>query len=69
MCWTVRKKARRTKMNIWNENYIVKIAVKIDDCDTEEQAIEIIEKKLETGEINLNRMEFFIEEIYENEDE
>ena len=31
---------RRTKMNIWNENYIVKIAVKIDDCDTEEQAIE-----------------------------
>jgi len=58
---------RRTKMNIWNENYIVKIAVKIDDCDTEEQAIEIIEKKLETGEINLNRMEFFIEEIYKNE--
>tara|TARA_R110001592_G_scaffold182996_1_gene426477 strand:+ start:462 stop:632 length:171 start_codon:yes stop_codon:yes gene_type:complete len=56
-------------MNIWNENYIVKIAVKIDDCDTEEQAIEIIENKLETGEINLNRMEFFIEEIYENEDE
>ena len=26
---------------------------------TEEQAIEIIEKKLKTGEINLNRMEFF----------
>jgi hypothetical protein len=51
------------KMNIWNENYIIKIAVKIDDCDTEEQAIEIIEKKLKTGEINLNRMEFFIEEI------
>jgi hypothetical protein len=56
-------------MNIWNENYIVKIAVKIDDCDTEEQAIEIIEKKLETGELNLNRMEFFIEKIQENEDE
>ena len=56
-------------MNIWNENYIVKIAVKIDDCDTEEQAIEIIEKKLETGELNLNRMEFFIEKIQEKEDE
>lgn len=56
-------------MNIWNENYIVKIAVKIDDCDTEEQAIKIIEKKLETGELNLNRMEFFIEKIQENEDE
>ena len=56
-------------MNIWNENYIVKIAVKIDDCDTEEQAIEIIEKKLETGELNLNRMEFFVEKIQENESE
>lgn len=57
-------------MNIWNENYIVKIAVKIDDCDTEEKAIEIIEKKLEIGELNLNRMEFFVEEIdEENEDE
>ena len=55
-------------MNIWNENYIVKIAVKIDDCDTEEQAIEIIEKKLKTGEINLNRMEFFIEEIIWKDD-
>jgi hypothetical protein len=56
-------------MNIWNENYIVKIAVKIDDCDTEEQAIEIIEKKLETGELNLNRMEFFIEKIQETQDD
>ena len=57
-------------MNIRNENYIVKIAVKIDDCDTEEKAIEIIENKLEIGELNLNRMEFFVEEIDEdNEDE
>ena len=50
-------------MNIWYENYIVKIAVKIDDCDSEDEAIGIIEKKLETGELNLNRMEFFVEEI------
>ena len=56
-------------MNIWNENYIVKIAVKIDDCDTEEQAIEIIENKLRRGELNLNGMEFFIEKIQENENE
>ena len=56
-------------MNIWNENYIVKIAVKIDDCDTEEEAIKIIEKKLEIGELNLNRMEFFVEKLQENEDE
>jgi len=56
-------------MNLWNENYIVKIAVKIDDCDTEEQANEIIEKKLRKGELNLNGMEFFIEKIQENEDE
>lgn len=52
-------------MNIWNENYncIIKIAVKIDDFDTEEQAIEIIEKQLETKELNLNRMEFFVEKL------
>jgi len=50
-------------MNIWNENYIIKIAVKLDDCDSEDEAIEIIEKKLKTGELNLNRMEFFVEEI------
>jgi hypothetical protein len=50
-------------MNIWNENYIIKIAVKIDDCDTEDEAIEIIEKKLKTKELNLNRMEFFVEKI------
>tara|TARA_Y100001963_G_scaffold54782_1_gene76665 strand:+ start:2125 stop:2277 length:153 start_codon:yes stop_codon:yes gene_type:complete len=50
-------------MNVWNENYIVKIAVKINDCDTEDEAIKIIENKLAIGEINLNRMEFFIEKI------
>jgi len=50
-------------MNIWNENYIIKIAVKLDDCDSEDEAIEIIEKKLKTEELNLNRMEFFVEEI------
>jgi hypothetical protein len=50
-------------MNIWNENYIIKIAVKIDDCDTEDEALEIIEKKLETKELNLNRMEFFVEKL------
>ena len=50
-------------MNIWNENYIIKIAVKLDDCDSEDEAIEIIEKKLKTKELNLNRMEFFVEEI------
>jgi hypothetical protein len=50
-------------MNIWNENYIIKIAVKIDDCDTEDEAIEIIEKKLKTKELNLNRMEFFVEKL------
>jgi len=50
-------------MNIWDENYIIKIAVKIDDCDTEDEAIEIIEKKLKTKELNLNRMEFFVEKL------
>jgi len=50
-------------MNIWDENYIIKIAVKIDDCDTEDEAIEIIEKKLETKELNLNRIEFFVEKL------
>jgi len=50
-------------MNIWNENYIIKIAVKIDDCDTEDEALEIIEKKLETKELNLNRIEFFVEKL------
>ena len=50
-------------MNIWNENYILKIAIKLDDCDDLDQAYEELEKKLETGEINLNRMEFFLEEV------
>jgi|TARA_R100001463_G_scaffold133808_2_gene195496 hypothetical protein len=50
-------------MNIWNENYIIKIAIKIDDCNAEDEALEIIEKKLETKELNLNRMEFFVEKL------
>jgi hypothetical protein len=50
-------------MNIWDENYIIKITVKIDDCDTEDEALEIIEKKLETKELNLNRIEFFVEKL------
>ena len=49
-------------MNIWNENYIVKIAIQLD-ADNSVEAIQELEHKLETGEINLNRMEFFLEEV------
>ena len=49
-------------MNIWNENYIVKIAIQLDS-DNPGQAIQELEHKLETGEVNLNRMEFFLEEV------
>ena len=50
-------------MNIWNENYIVKIAIKIDDCSSIDEVIEKLENKLDKNEINLNKMEFYIEEI------
>jgi ribosomal protein S21 len=43
-------------------NYIIKITVKVNDSDNLDQAYQELEKKLETGEINLNRMEFFLEE-------
>ena len=47
-------------MNLWNENYIVKIAIQLDS-DNSGEAIQELEHKLETGEVNLNRMEFFLE--------
>lgn len=50
-------------MNIWNENYIVKIPIKIDDCSSIDEVIEKLENKLDKNEINLNKMEFYIEEI------
>ena len=49
-------------MNIWNENYIVKIAVELDADDMDE-AIKELEDKLEKGKVNLNRMEFFLDEV------
>ena len=49
-------------MNIWNENYIVKIAIQLD-ADNPDEAIQELEHKLETGEINLNRKEFFLEKV------
>ena len=49
-------------MNIWNENYIVKIAIQLD-ADNPDEAIQELEHKLETGEVNLNRMEFFLEGV------
>ena len=49
-------------MNIWNENYIVKIAMQLD-ADNPNEAIQELEHKLETGEVNLNRMEFFLEGV------
>jgi len=49
-------------MNIWNENYIVKIAIKLE-AETVDEAIEELENKLDEGKVNLNRMEFFLEEI------
>ena len=50
-------------MNIWNENYIVKIPIKIDDCSSIDEVIEKLENKLDKNEINLNKMEIYIEEI------
>ena len=50
-------------MNIWNENYIVKIPIKIDDCSSIDEVIEKLENKLDKGEINLNKMEFYIDEV------
>jgi len=52
----------RWMMNIWNENYIVKIAMQLD-ADNPNEAIQELEHKLETGEVNLNRMEFFLEGV------
>jgi len=49
-------------MNIWNENYIVKIAIQLDS-DNPGEAIQELERKLETGEVNLNRMEFFLKGV------
>jgi len=49
-------------MNTWNENYIVKIAIQLD-ADNPNEAIQELEHKLETGEVNLNRMEFFLEGV------
>ena len=49
-------------MNIWNENYIVKIAIQLD-ADNPGEAIQELEHKLETGKVNLNRKEFFLEEV------
>ena len=49
-------------MNIWNENYIVKIAIELD-ADEIDEAIEELENKLDKGKINLNRMEFFLDEV------
>tara|TARA_R100001440_G_scaffold36804_1_gene55932 strand:- start:184 stop:333 length:150 start_codon:yes stop_codon:yes gene_type:complete len=49
-------------MNIWNENYIVKIAIELDAYDMDE-AIKELEDKLEKGKVNLNRMEFFLDEV------
>jgi len=49
-------------MHIWNENYIVKIAIKLE-AETEDEAIEELENKLDKGKVNLNRMEFFLEEV------
>ena len=49
-------------MNIWNENYIAKIAIQLDS-DNPDEAIQELERKLETGEINLNRKEIFLVEV------
>ena len=49
-------------MNIWNENYIVKIAIQLD-ADNPGEAIQELEHKLETGKVNLNRMVFFLKEV------
>ena len=49
-------------MNIWNENYIVKIAIQLD-ADNSVEAIQELEQELETGEINLNRKQFFLEKV------
>tara|TARA_R100000781_G_scaffold1443_3_gene2377 strand:+ start:2431 stop:2589 length:159 start_codon:yes stop_codon:yes gene_type:complete len=49
-------------MNIWNENYIVKIAIQLDS-DNPSVATQELEHKLETGKVNFNRMEFFLEKL------
>ena len=49
-------------MNISNENYIVKIPIQLDS-DNPGEAIQELEQGLETGEINLNRNEFFLEKV------
>ena len=49
-------------MDIWNENFIVKIAIKLE-AESEDEAIEELEDKLDEGKVNLNRMEFFVESI------
>ena len=49
-------------MDIWNENFIVKIAIKLE-AETVDEAIEELENKLEEGKVNLNRMVFFLEEV------
>ena len=49
-------------VNIWNENYIAKIAIQLDS-DNPDEAIQELERKLETGEINLNRKQFFLEKV------
>ena len=49
-------------VNIWNENYIVKIPIQLDS-DNPGEAIQELEQGLETGEINLNRKQFFLEKV------
>ena len=49
-------------MNIWNENYIVKIPIQLNS-DNPGEAIQELEQELETGEINLNRKEIFLVEV------
>jgi|TARA_A100001515_G_scaffold130428_1_gene117663 hypothetical protein len=50
-------------MNIWDENYIINIAIKLDNCNSLEEATTELENKLATGEINLNNLEFSLTEI------
>jgi len=49
-------------MDIWNENFIVKIAIKLE-AETEDEAIEELENKLDKGKVDLNKMEFFVEQV------
>ena len=49
-------------MDTWYENFIVKIAIKLE-AETEDEAIEELENKLTEGKVNLNRMVFCLEEV------